>query len=41
MDERENNEKNPLKLINPSLEITYYSMMLSNHDIIKLVRFIS
>jgi hypothetical protein len=38
MDEQENDEKNPLKLINPSLEIAYYIMMLANHDIIKLVR---
>jgi hypothetical protein len=30
-----------ISLINPSLEIGYYSMTLSNHDIIRLVRFIS
>jgi hypothetical protein len=32
---------NPLSLINPSLEIVYYSIILSNHDIIRLVRFVS
>jgi hypothetical protein len=32
---------NPLSLINPSLEIVYCSTMLSNHDIIRLVRFVS
>jgi hypothetical protein len=36
-----NCETNPLSLINPSLEIGYCSTMLSNHDIIRLVRFIS
>jgi hypothetical protein len=28
---------NPLSLINPSLEIVYYIIILSNHDIIRLV----
>jgi hypothetical protein len=37
----ENCEMNPLSLINPSLEIVYCSMTLSNHDIIRLVRFVS
>jgi hypothetical protein len=32
---------NPLSLINTSLEIGYCSKTLSNHDIIKLVRFVS
>jgi hypothetical protein len=32
---------NPLILINLSLEIGCYSMTLSNHVIIKLVRFVS
>jgi hypothetical protein len=32
---------NPLRLINLSLEIIYCSMMLSNHVIIRLVRFVS
>jgi hypothetical protein len=32
---------NPLSLINPSLEIDYCSTTLSNHDIIRFVRFIS
>jgi hypothetical protein len=32
---------NPLSLINPSLEIVYCSTPLSNHDIIRLVRFVS
>jgi hypothetical protein len=32
---------NTLSIINPSLEIGYYSMSLSNHDIIRLIRFIS
>jgi hypothetical protein len=31
----------PLSLINPPLEIVYCSMSLSNHDIIRLVRFVS
>jgi hypothetical protein len=30
-----------LSLINPSLDIGYCSMTLSNHDIIRLVRFVS
>jgi hypothetical protein len=28
---------NPLSLINPSLKIVYYIIILSNHDIIRLV----
>jgi hypothetical protein len=32
---------NTLSLINPSLEIGYCSTTLSNHDIIRLVRFVS
>jgi hypothetical protein len=32
---------NPLNLINPSLDMGYCSMTLSNHGIIRLVRFIS
>jgi hypothetical protein len=32
---------NPLNLINPSLDMGYCSMTLSNHGIIMLVRFIS
>jgi hypothetical protein len=32
---------NPLSLINKSLEIVYCSTTLSNHVIIRLVRFIS
>jgi hypothetical protein len=32
---------NLLSLINPSLEIDYCNMTLSNHDIIRLVRFVS
>jgi hypothetical protein len=31
----------PLSLINQSLEIGYCSMTLSNHAIIRLIRFIS
>jgi hypothetical protein len=31
----------PLRLINLLLEIIYSSMTLSNHDIIRLVRFVS
>jgi hypothetical protein len=31
---------NLLSIINPSLEIVYSSMTLSNHDIIRLVRFV-
>jgi hypothetical protein len=31
---------NPVNLINPSLEIGYCSITLSNHIIIRLVRFI-
>jgi hypothetical protein len=37
----ENHEFNPLSLINLSLEAGYCSTKLSNHDIIRLVRFIS
>jgi cell division ATPase FtsA len=33
--------QNPLSLISSSLEIIYCSTMLSNHDIIRLVRFVS
>jgi hypothetical protein len=33
--------QNPLSLINSSLEIVYYSTMLSNHDIIRFFRFVS
>jgi hypothetical protein len=36
-----NNFMNPLSLTNPSLEIDYYSMTLSNYDIIRLFIFIS
>jgi hypothetical protein len=32
---------NTLSLINPSLEIVYCSTTLSNHNIIRLVRFVS
>jgi hypothetical protein len=32
---------NPLSLSNPSLDISYCSMTLSNHNIIRLVRFVS
>jgi hypothetical protein len=32
---------NPLSLINPSLETVYCSTTLSNHDIIRFVRFVS
>jgi hypothetical protein len=32
---------NPLSLINMSLEIVYCRTMLSNHVIIRLVRFVS
>jgi hypothetical protein len=34
-------QANPLGLINPSLGIGYCSTMLFNHDIIRLVRFMS
>jgi hypothetical protein len=30
-----------ISVINPSLEIGYCSTLLSNHDIIRLVRFVS
>ena len=36
-----NRETNLTSLINPSLEIIYYSMTLSNHDLIRLKRFVS
>jgi hypothetical protein len=36
-----NHDMNPLSLNNPSLDIIYYIMMLSNHRIIRLVRFVS
>ena len=36
-----NREKTLLRLINLSLDIVYYSKTLSNHDIIRLVRFFS
>jgi hypothetical protein len=35
-----NREMNPLNLINTSLKIIYCSMTMSNHSIIKFVRFI-
>jgi hypothetical protein len=37
----ENCKTNPLRLINSSLEIDYCSMTLSNHGIVRLVRFVS
>jgi hypothetical protein len=37
----ENRKMIPLSLINLSVEIVYYSTILSNHGIIRLVRFVS
>jgi hypothetical protein len=37
----QNCETNSLSIINLSLGIGYSSMLLSNHDIIRLIRFVS
>jgi len=37
----ENHETNLLSLINPSLDVIYCSTILSNHCIIRFIRFVS
>ena len=37
----ENRDTNLLSIINPSLEVVYYSTILSNHGSIRIKRFVS